>query len=310
MKIKEYNRKELKAIFNKGGNIVISPFIVNIQSSLPEVTKSIECLYSDYELITDDTSFTDFYVNICSRLFRWGYKPQARFYTDGRQPFLPLPLSQAFPFFEWGLNWCIAQYINTRLIIHSAVVEKNSQVFIFPGIPGAGKSTLCAALINRGWRLLSDEMAMVDLDNYQVTPIVRPVGLKNESIDIIKSFAPDAVFGKSFLDTSKGTVAHLKPSIKSVEQSTKKGVCRWVIFPEYVPNAKLQLVPISSAESVLKLAGNSFNYNVLGGAGFEALCSLVEKSESFSFTYSCLDEAIMKFNELVEKDGNTHSVYL
>jgi predicted ATPase len=29
---------------------------------------------------------------------------------------------------------------------------------ILPAPPGSGKSTLCAALVTRGWRLLSDEL--------------------------------------------------------------------------------------------------------------------------------------------------------
>ena len=73
-------------------------------------------------------------------------------------------MAQGFAMFEWGLNWVVANHAHQFAIVHAAAVEKDGRGFIFPGAPGSGKSTLCAALVSRGWRLLSDEMAMISLD--------------------------------------------------------------------------------------------------------------------------------------------------
>lgn len=75
--------------------------------------------------------------------------------------------------FEWGLNWVVAQNAHQFLVIHAAVVERHGRALIFPGAPGSGKSTLCAALLSRGWRLLSDEMALISRQNGEVTPFFR-----------------------------------------------------------------------------------------------------------------------------------------
>jgi HprK-related kinase A len=106
-------------------------------------------------------------------------RPQVLFRLDGVVPFRSLPLRHAVPIFEWGLNWCIVSRANNYLIIHAAAIEKGGHVAIMPGVPGSGKSTLTAGLVNRGWRLLSDEMALISLTDGSVTPLVRPISLEN-----------------------------------------------------------------------------------------------------------------------------------
>jgi len=264
--------------------IGIEPFVVCLETSLPQVIKAIELQYGNHSLLLDDSVFSDFHIQIQSPIVlrRW-FRPQAQFYIDGKTPFKPLPLSQAYPFFEWGLNWCIASQIYQYLILHAAVVEKNGFALILSGQPGAGKSTLCAALVNRGWRLLSDEMTVIDLKTNELIPIVRPVCLKNESIDIIKRFAPQAIFGDSFCDTAKGTVSHLKANKECVQNATKRAVGKWIIFPRYSVGAKNNLRALDKGQTVIKLADNAFNYNVLVSQDFKDLCDVVENSSCNDF---------------------------
>jgi len=280
--------------------IAIEPFVVSLKTVIPSVQSSICHLYREHVFLLQNAEyFTDFHINIDKvGGFRRFYKPQVQFKFEGKAPFKPLPYSQAFPFFEWGLNWCIANHSFRHLLLHAAVVEKNGQAVILPGQPGAGKSTLCAALVGRGWRLLSDEMAMIDLNSTELIPIVRPVSLKNESISIITGFVPDAVMGESFLDTAKGTVAHMKPPVSSVQNASLRSKGRWVVFPRFSKDSSMSIEPVSRAKAILDLAKNAFNYNVLGGRGFETLCDLVQACDCFRLEYSHLDEAIDFFASL------------
>ena len=280
----------------------IEPFVVRLKSAIPAVQTSISHLYQAHVFLDQCTdSFADFNIGIdqVGGLRRF-FRPQVQFKFDGKMPFKPLPYSQAYPFFEWGLNWCIANHHFRHLLLHAAVVEKNGQAVILPGEPGAGKSTLCAALVGHGWRLLSDEMAMIDLTSTELIPIVRPISLKNESIPIIKGFVPDAVIGESFHDTAKGTVAHMKPPVASVQNASLRTKGRWVVFPQFRKGSALSVETINSAKAVLDLAKNAFNYNVLGVRGFEKLCDLVQKCDCYRLEYSHLDEAIDFFANLPE----------
>lgn len=275
------------------------PFVSRIQSRLPAVAAGLALLYPDYPL-ADPEGFTDFRVRLYlpNALRRW-WRPQVQFAMDGRVPFTPLPLSQAYPLLEWGLNWCITSHMHHYLLIHSAVVERNGLGVILPGEPGAGKSTLCAALMLRGWRLLSDEMAVIDLDSLELIPVVRPVSLKNTSIEVIRRFAPEAVISPPALDTLKGTVAHLRVPRASIERMDEPVRAGAIVFPRYRPDAvPAQAAPETPGRTLLRIAQNTFNYSLLGERAFHALTAVVQGSRCHDLAYAELEEAIAWFDRL------------
>ncbi len=295
----ELSSQEIRhRLATSGLNLRTPPFNCRIHTKIPDVSEGLQLLYSDYP-VADDAPYNDYHITLrqpasLRRLIR----PQVLFDFDGRQPFFPLPYAQAFPMFEWGLNWCVSNHVNTYLVLHSAVVAKDDLAIILPGEPGAGKSTLCAALVQSGFRLLSDELTLIFDNGESVMPVPRPVSLKNASIDVMKVFAPDAVFNKSALDTLKGTVAHMKPPISSVEQADTPAAARFVIFPRYLAGATTSLSTLSKTTSMMRLVEQSFNYHILGETGFDWLCNLVDRSDCYEFEYSNLDEAIRTFEDI------------
>jgi len=258
-------------------------------------------LYADYTLL-ETATFSDFQI-VLRRPFnfrRW-FRPQVDFYFDGRKPFKPLPLKQAYAMLEWGLNWCIANHAHHFLILHSAVLEKNGKSIILPAPQGSGKSTLCAALAGKGWRLFSDELALISLKSGELYPCTKPINLKNDSINIIRNFLPESINSNLFCDTHKGTVSLFKATTASVQSSQKISKPTFVIFPKFIKNSDTELNPLSESNAFLMLIENSFNYDVLGGKGFIAMCELVKGVDCFEFSYSKLDEAISLFDELVSQ---------
>lgn len=201
------------------------------------------------------------------------------------------------------MNWCIAAHAHDRLLLHSAVIERNGMAVVMPAPPGSGKSTLCAALIHRGWRLLSDELALVSLSDGLVSPLVRAVSLKNQSVDVIRRFAPDAVFNRLSHGTHKGTVTHMRAPSEHVRRVNERARPRWVVFPRYVPDAPAVMTPRARGESLLELARNAFNYSVLGRDGFEALAGMLAGCDCFDFSYGRLDDAVLSFDQLLQQAG-------
>jgi HprK-related kinase A len=274
------------------------PFVTQLRSAIDDVARDIHTLYGNYEL-QDRSGFIDFDIRLIRpRGPRRWWRPQVQFMFDGGIPFKPLPLSQAFPMFEWGLNWCIASNMHRYLLLHAAVVARDDRAMILPGQPGSGKSTLCAALVSRGWRLLSDEMGVVVPASGELLPVPRPVSLKNESIDVIRAFAPAAVIGRSWEDTRKGTVAHMGAPENSVLEERMAAVPYCVVAPKYSRDGGIQINAESKAQMFMYLAKNSFNYHVLGPQGFVALGRVIDRCACYHLTFNDLAGAVATIEDL------------
>ncbi len=274
-------------------------FTVRLQADLPSVTAGIGTLYGDYPLLQGD-DFAEFHLKLVRPLNarRW-LRPQIRLQCDGYEMFQPMPLQHAFPMFEWGFNWCVSSRAHRYLIVHAAVLERGGRAVILPAPPGSGKSTLTAALAGRGgWRLLSDELTLLELDSGLVVPNPRPISLKNASIDVVRGYVPDAVLSTPVRDTLKGTVAHMRAPGDAVRRAGETAVPAWIVFPHYQAGAATTLEALPRAATFMELAGNSFNFSLLGAAGFQALGRLIDGSHGFRFRYSALDEALDTFSRL------------
>ena len=116
----------------------------------------------------------------------------------------------------------------------------------------------------RGWRLLSDEFGATRMGDGRIVPTPRPIALKNASIEVIRSFASEAVIGPPFPKTRKGTVAHLAPNRRAVEGIYETAFPRLIVFPNYEAGAEVAIEAIPKSRAMLKLAANSFNYELLG----------------------------------------------
>lgn len=281
----------------RGLCLSLGPFIVRLSTRIPAVVEGISLLYP--ECACGDMAFADFHITLRAPagLRRW-WKPQVYLDLDGTIPFAPLPYSQSLAMFEWGLNWCIGTQAHNFLVIHSAVVERGGRAMLLPGPPGAGKSTLCASMVVAGWRLLSDELALLSLDDGMVYPVVRPVSLKNESIAIMRRRAPEAVFSAPMRDTAKGTVVLMKAPAASIAAGTEPSRPAWIVFPRYQAGADTELKPFSKAAAHLRLGEQGLNYSIHGARGFELLADHLDRCDCFTLSYSDLDGALAMMSGL------------
>lgn len=301
MSFDHYAPADLGEPLQRGLSLRTGPFLLEVRSSELGVARGLAALYAG--VLIDPAAkheLHDFHVRVerVPGLRRW-LRPQVNFWMDGLSPFKPLPVEHAFPLLEWGMNWCIASHAHHYLLLHAAVLERHGRCVILPGDPGAGKSTLTAALMLSGWRLLSDEMTIIDRDDGLLVPLARPVSLKNRSIDVIRAFSRDAVFGETAHDTHKGTVSHLRPSADSVARMTEKGRAAHIVFPRWEAGAETALTRRPKADAFMHAATHAFNYSLLGRLGFDLTAALIDACECWDFRYAQLDEALHVFESLV-----------
>lgn len=270
----------------------VGPFVIRFQCQRPKLTKQIAWLYRHFPLhLADCIPSVDLQLES-----RW--LGNIRIRVDGDSVYDSIPERLAVPLAEWTLNVNVFQRPQQCLMIHAAVVERNGLAVILPGLAGAGKSTLCATLVLRGWRLLSDEVAMVRPSDGALLPVPRPISLKENSIDFIKSFSDGAVLGPTWKGTAKGNVAHMLPPLSSVEQMHMIARPKWLIFPQYQAGSSLQFDQHSKALALLETASHAFNYSVLGQPGFTTLSRLIDECDCYRLTYSNTPAALELFEKL------------
>lgn len=275
----------------------IGPYTYNLTSNLPQIAAGFQTLYGDFPL-AEPGQFTDFQVAMTCKSLVSRLRGQADFLFEHQRPFGSIPTSQAYAFMEWGMNWCVSLHANEYLKLHAATVATNGNAIIMPGVPGAGKSTLCAALGLTGWRILSDEHALIIPGTAEVVPLCRPVSLKNESIDIIRSFEPRAIFGPVSEDTHKGAVAHMKADLVPDSHDSEPLTALIMLFPRYSQDENQRLSPRRRTTSFILAAYHSFNYSLMGEAGFQAMKTLIDTVECYDLVYHNLDWALHAIGDL------------
>src|SRR5690606_35159456 len=191
-------------------------------SELPAIASGVAKLYADFPL-NAERAFVDFRI-VMSRaaLWRRWLLREDDLIVQGFGDLNPFGHRMAMAYLEWGLNWCVYNTAHQYLLLHAAVVEREGRAAVLVGRSGAGKSTLCAALMLAGWRLLSDEIAIISTQDGALHALARPINIKNDAIDVIRRRSPEAVFGSIMKGSRKGTVTHLRPTAKSVERMDER----------------------------------------------------------------------------------------
>jgi len=304
MRLGELEPRELRArLAGDGIGLDLGAARVRIRSDAAGFERAFSTVYQGFDASPSE-GFYDVTVSLRrARGLRRYFRPQVELVADGGAVFAPFPADTHLPLLEWGINYLFATRLGFHLLLHAGVVELGGQAVILPAMPGSGKSTLTAALATRGFRLLSDEFGVVRLGDAMMLPLLRPVALKNESIDVIAKFAPGARIGPRFPKTRKGTVAHMAPDAHAVENRHVPATPALILFPRYDPRVGCVVEPERRSLGFTRLSINSFNYEMLGPAAFDAVARLVESCRAYRLVYSDMDRAIGAIRDLLAGRG-------
>lgn len=271
-----------------GLGLAVASYRCLIQSDTGLLSTPLRQLYQDYPADPVPSGFYDFRIRLVKKRPAFWKTCEVTFDWEGRSPYSPLPLAHAHPLFEWGLNWCVATASGVHAVIHSAVVERDGRALVLPGQPGAGKSTLCAALSLSGWRLLSDELTIVSHADKQVQAVPRPISLKGNSIDLIQQHYPLADMTAPVANTHKGAIAYARAPSAAVAATQQSAPIGYIVFPRYMPGAELVYEPLSRAAALTELMKHTFNVGLLGAEGFESLAQAIAHADCYAVEYGDL----------------------
>jgi HprK-related kinase A len=149
---------------------------------------------------------------------------------------------------------------------------------------------LAALLGERGWRLMGDEFALLDMDSGMLLPFPRAISLKNGAIAVMEAEAEPARFGPRLAGTPKGDIRHMRPNEEALARMSEGARPALILFPRFGSAAAVR--GVGAAEVFMRLTQASTNYVALGRRGFDALAGLVRKTPALAIDYPDADTAI------------------
>lgn len=264
-------------------DIQIGPVGFRIGSAWKAPLDALARLYAAYPKPAD--GLTDFTVRLePEQPWRRWLRPSVAIRGDYILPdAAPLALAHGLLAAEMGMNLQMALGQKNYLLLHAATVEKDGRALIMTGESGAGKSTLAALLGERGWRLMGDEFALLDMATGLLMPFPRAVSLKNGAIGVMEAEVAADRFGPLLEDTPKGAIRHMRPNDRALAHMGEGAMPSLILFPRFGPAQAVR--GVGQAEVFMRLTQASTNYVALGRRGFDALTRLVETNPALAIDY-------------------------
>lgn len=273
----------------------IGPVGFRVGSDWAAPIDALARLYASYPA---PDAVCDFTVRLeADRPWRRHFRPSVAIRGDYVLPdAAPLSLDHGLLAAEMGMNLQMALGQKHYLLLHAATVERGGRALMMTGESGAGKSTLAALLGERGWRLMGDEFALLDLGTGQFHPFPRAISLKNQAIALFDDVAPERL-GPMLRGTPKGTIRHLRPAADAIARMDEPAQPALLLFPRFGRDLNKAVRGVGAAEAFVRLTQASTNYVALGEPGFDALTGLLASVPSLAIDYPDTESAVA----LVEK---------
>lgn len=293
-------RQGLAAALKAGElNLHLGPFVTSLKSRSSLVTDFLMDTYRDCPVSVDADELVDYALSVgppnwIRRFIRPQVMPDPGFYF----PAIPLPAHMAALALEMGMNLSAALQCFRFTMFHAGVVAKDDRAIVIAANSGGGKSTLTAAMMERGFRLLSDEFAVLRRDEAKLMPYPRPVSLKKASVDIVRAFAGDDAVSPALEGTPKGTVAYRRARESDIAAMMQPAVARLIVFPKFSTDATAAAEPVDAADALMRLIAGSPNYQVIGEEAFRSTLQMMQGAKAFEITYGNTEDSILLVEDL------------
>ncbi len=161
--------------------------------------------------------------------------------------------------------------------LHAGAVAYDGIAALFIGPTGAGKSSLAAWFVSKGFSYLTDELVV--LRRGRVLGFPRGLVIKGAVRDQIASLPPF-----DLASTIRGETSCVLGA-EAVADDKVARPCRLIVFPRFVPGSELSISATTPGRAALRLMECNLNAGNLRDGGFGAVAALARDSACFELQY-------------------------
>jgi len=188
------------------------------------------------------------------------------------------------------------------LVLHAGAVATKGNAVLLPGATGAGKTTLTAWLIGRGFEYLTDELVFLRDRSLLCEPFRRALNVKQRGgpalAGILKLDSPEAA-----LKSPHGYLV-APPRRRRAAGAAR---ARTILFPRFDPGAEFSLRALPPGECALRLMSALINTRLRRDRGFSAVTHLAKACPAYALSYSHVDQLVRHGAEIDAAAGLARS---
>ena len=176
------------------------------------------------------------------------------------------------------------------MYIHAGVVGTGKSCVLLPAAAGSGKSSLTVALVHRGFRYFSDEVALIEAATFHVPPMPLAMAIKSTGWDLMARYHP-GIESLPIHVRNDGKVLRYVPPPADAASQVPAPVSH-IIFPRYEKDATTRLTPVPPGEALGRLMGECLGLRRrLDHDNVRELVRWIGDIDCYALNFSCLEAA-------------------
>ncbi len=229
----------------------------------------------------------------------WGeMQLSSNVYCDGKPEGRAIQLSRLGPLVKTAV-WLSAVNAHDFLLdLHAGVVAKGDRCILLPAAAGSGKSSLTAALTHAGYAYLSDEVALIERDSFQVPAVPLAVCVKSTGWDLMSRYHPQIGGLPTHRRDDGKVVRYVQPPLESLRNSP--ALVSHIFFPRYSASEQTRCVPMNRSDALARLMEQCIALRQrLDESNVRELLRWIGSIDCYALTFSSLDEAVRLISDTV-----------
>jgi hypothetical protein len=170
--------------------------------------------------------------------------------------------------------------VTSAPMLHAGAVARNGQAVIVAGPTGAGKTSVTAWLIDRGFQYITDELVTLVNGDAQIVGLPRAMIVKGHGSECVRNLS---TFNNA-ISVCVGADLAVGLPLNSVAKDVPTP-CGLIVMPRYVEDGELRIESLGPAQAALQLMTCNLNARNLPDGGLNAITRLTRQALCITIEY-------------------------